>query len=125
MILTMRCKNCDYFDADLSKCIFKGSEQKPDDGDKCSFFSVYGTMVKNDGSQGSNDSVNHPDHYTHGGMECIDEMVEVFGRYAVMNFCLCNVWKYRKRAMYKNGEEDMKKADWYMKKYVELKGEEK
>ena len=70
------------------------------------------------------DVVNHPSHYCQdGSMECIDEMVAVFGKEAVMNFCLLNVWKYRKRAVFKNGEEDLKKSDWYMKKYLELKGE--
>lgn len=53
-----------------------------------------------------NDSVNHPSHYCQeGSMECIDEMIVVFGKGAVMNFCLLNVWKYRKRAVFKNGEE--------------------
>ena len=69
----------------------------------------------------ANDIINHPSHYTHGGMECIDEMEMIFGRQAVMNFCLCNAWKYRKRAIYKNGEEDMQKSDWYIAKYQELK----
>ena len=69
------------------------------------------------------DSVNHPSHYCQeASVECIDEMVAVFGREAVMNFCLLNVWKYRKRAIFKNGEEDLKKSDWYMNKFVELKG---
>lgn len=78
-----------------------------------------------DGDKVENDSVNHPSHYCQdGSMECIDEMVEVFGARAVMNFCLCNIWKYRKRAMFKNGAEDMKKSDWYMKKFVELKERE-
>jgi hypothetical protein len=67
-----------------------------------------------------NDSVNHPSHYCNGGMECIDEMILVFGETTVADFCLCNVWKYRKRALHKNGEEDLKKADWYMNKYKEL-----
>lgn len=66
------------------------------------------------------DVVNHPSHYTHSGMECIDEMILIFGKEAVMHFCVCNAWKYRKRAIYKNGEEDMKKSDWYMNKYKEL-----
>ena len=66
------------------------------------------------------DVVNHPNHYTYGGMECIDEMILVFGKAAVKHFCLCNVWKYRKRALYKNKEEDLAKADWYMNKYKEL-----
>lgn len=71
----------------------------------------------------SEDVVNHPSHYCQdGGMECIDEMIAIFGKTAVKHFCLLNVWKYRKRAVFKNGVEDMKKADWYMKKYVELGG---
>lgn len=67
-----------------------------------------------------NDIVNHPSHYCHGGMECIDEMVMLFGKETVKHFCLCNAWKYRKRAMFKNGQEDMDKSDWYINKYREL-----
>lgn len=68
-----------------------------------------------------NDIINHPSHYCRdGGMESIDEMVLVFGKEAVKNFCLCNVWKYRYRSSTKNGEEDLKKSDWYMRKYSEL-----
>ena len=70
-----------------------------------------------------NDNVNSPAHYCQGSMECIDEMVVVFGKEAVKNFCLLNVWKYRKRALFKNGEEDIKKSDWYMTKYRELQEE--
>lgn len=66
-------------------------------------------------------TVDHPSHYqSEHGMECIDEMVLVFGKEAVKNFCLCNVWKYRYRAADKNGQEDMEKAHWYMAKYKEL-----
>lgn len=73
------------------------------------------------------DMVNHPPHYERdGAMECIDEMVLVFGVDATMTFCKLNAWKYRYRAMDKNGIEDIKKSDWYLKKYKELKerGEE-
>ena len=66
-------------------------------------------------------NVDHPSHYNReGSMECIDEMVMVFGEEVVANFCLCNVWKYRYRAADKNGIEDLKKSDWYMNKYKEL-----
>ena len=69
------------------------------------------------------DVVNHPSHYNRGdSMECIEEMIAVFGVEAVKNFCLLNVWKYRYRAGDKNGQEDLKKSDWYMKKFVELTG---
>ena len=50
------------------------------------------------------DTVNHPEHYESGSYECIDEMVAVFGMSVVANFCLCNVWKYRYRALNKNGK---------------------
>lgn len=70
-----------------------------------------------------NDTVSHPAHYTNGGMECIDEMILIFGKEAVKHFCLCNAWKYRRRALYKNGEEDMQKSHWYLEKYKELGGD--
>ncbi len=69
------------------------------------------------------DVVNHPDHYTNGGMECIDEMILIFGKDVVKHFCLCNAWKYRRRALYKNGEEDIQKSHWYINKYKELDGD--
>ena len=69
------------------------------------------------------DKVNHPNHYTNGGMECIDEMILVFGKQFTAYFCLGNVWKYRYRALSKNGQEDIDKANWYMKKYKEIMDE--
>lgn len=74
-------------------------------------------------NQITDDTVNHPSHYTNGGMECIDEMILVFGKEAVANFCVCNAWKYRRRALYKNGEEDIQKSHWYLNKYKELMDE--
>lgn len=67
--------------------------------------------------------INHPKHYSiDGGMECIDEMIIVFGKEAVMNFCLLNVWKYRYRAPFKGcSKDDLKKSNWYLMKYKELK----
>lgn len=67
------------------------------------------------------DMVNHPAHYNRdGAMECIDEMITVFGKDIVACFCLCNVWKYRYRASDKGHEEDLSKSDYYMAKYKEL-----
>lgn len=67
------------------------------------------------------DVINHPSHYNRdGAMESIEEMELIFGKEAVKHFCLCNVWKYRYRAADKNGAEDLKKSDWYMRKYKEL-----
>lgn len=66
------------------------------------------------------DVVNEPPHYKQGNMETIDEMVLIFGKETVAHFCLCNAWKYRARALYKNKEEDMLKSHWYINKYKEL-----
>lgn len=66
------------------------------------------------------DIINHPNHYTNGGMECIDEMLLIFGEETVAHFCLCNAWKYRYRALTKNGQEDINKSHWYINKYKEL-----
>ena len=67
------------------------------------------------------DMVNHPQHYNRdGAMECMDEMITVFGKDIVACFCLCNTWKYRCRASNKGHEEDLSKSDYYMDKYKEL-----
>lgn len=68
--------------------------------------------------------VNHPAHYKRdGAMECIDEMLLLFGKEEVMSFCKLNAWKYRYRAMYKNGQEDINKSDYYIRMYKDLKNE--
>lgn len=67
------------------------------------------------------DMINHPKHYCReDAIECLDEMRLVFGDDIVAAFCLCNVWKYRYRAASKGQEEDLKKSDFYMRKYEEL-----
>ena len=66
------------------------------------------------------DPVNHPAHYETGKYQCIDVMQEVFGREAVKNFCICNAFKYLWRSDRKNGREDIEKASWYLKRYLEL-----
>lgn len=66
------------------------------------------------------DNVNHPSHYCIGQFECIDVMIETQGIKATMNFCMCNAFKYLYRHNEKNGLEDVRKADWYLCKYLEL-----
>lgn len=66
------------------------------------------------------DNVNHPDHYKTGKYECLDVMMETQGKDAVLNFCLCNAFKYLYRNKNKNGLEDIEKAIWYLNEYVKL-----
>lgn len=128
MALEEMCRTRGSCDSTFDNCICPLCDA---DADDCDFDFMDGEQVHEcyakafpepieEPTEQVNDIVNHPSHYTHGGMECIDEMITLFGKQVVMHFCLCNAWKYRKRCMYKNGEEDMKKSDWYIAKYKEL-----
>ena len=66
------------------------------------------------------DMVNHPPHYDSGKFECIDVMLETQGLEMTLGFCICNAFKYLYRHRNKNGLEDVKKALWYILKYIEL-----
>lgn len=66
--------------------------------------------------------VNHPAHYNDGQIECIDAMIDAFGNREVMSFCKINAFKYIWRAEHKGGVKDIKKAAWYLNKYIELAG---
>ena len=69
----------------------------------------------------NNDIVNHPAHYTTGDIECIDAMVASQGKTAVMDYCVCNAFKYIWRHKHKSSEiVDIEKAIWYLHKYLEL-----
>ena len=68
----------------------------------------------------AHDAVEHPAHYETGKFECIDVMLETQGVEAVKDFCVCNAFKYLYRHGRKNGAEDIKKAIWYLNKWVEL-----
>lgn len=70
---------------------------------------------------GENDVVNHPSHYTQGGIECIDAMKAAFGADELAVYCKIAAFKYVWRCDHKNGLEDIKKAIWYLNKYLELK----
>ena len=63
----------------------------------------------------------NPDHYKNNtSIECIDAMVAAYGKEDVMAFCKCNAFKYIWRFKDKNNIEDIKKAQWYQNKYIEL-----
>ena len=57
----------------------------------------------------------NPDHYKKEcSLECIESMELIFGEKAVLDFCICNAWKYIWRWKNKNGIEDLHKAKWYI-----------
>lgn len=68
------------------------------------------------------DNINHPSHYETGRFECFDVMVEAIGVEETKGFCLCNAFKYiyRCKIKHETPTEDIKKAIWYLNKFVEL-----
>ena len=68
------------------------------------------------------DVVNHPSHYTNGKVECIDVIESAtVGKTGIEAVCVANVIKYLWRYEDKNGLEDIKKAQWYLNKLIEVK----
>jgi hypothetical protein len=59
-----------------------------------------------------NDAIN-PNHYKQGNIEVIDFILD-----QKMNYVEGNVIKYVSRYKFKNGLEDLKKAQWYLNKLM-------
>ena len=67
------------------------------------------------------DNVNYPSHYQGSKYECIDVMLDVFGKEKVSAFCELNAFKYQWRANSKGTDiQDKQKAIWYNQEYIEL-----
>ncbi len=71
--------------------------------------------------ENSKDMVNYPSHYADScSMECFDAMKMAFGIDNMIAHCKITAFKYLWRHKYKNGEEDVKKALWYIDRANEL-----
>ena len=64
------------------------------------------------------DKIN-PEYYTQGSIQCIDYIIS-----KKLNFLEGNVVKYITRNKDKGGLEDLKKAQWYLNRLIELKTKE-
>ena len=65
------------------------------------------------------DMVNHPSHYTQGGIECIDALkAATVSKTGIEAVCTANAIKYLWRYEEKNGIEDVKKARWYINRLI-------
>ena len=64
------------------------------------------------------DNVEHPSHYNQDGIECIEAIKASLGT-GFPDYCKGNVMKYLWRYKYKNGLEDLKKAQVYLNWMVE------
>lgn len=67
------------------------------------------------------DIVNRPNHYKHGDIEVIDYISAVTSSIedGYEGYLVGNILKYVSRYMKKNGVEDLKKAEYYLKDLIE------
>ena len=66
------------------------------------------------------DNVNNPSHYGNGQIECIDYLEDFMTTEEFIGYLRGNIGKYLHRWRYKNGLEDLHKAEWYLKKLIEV-----
>ena len=72
---------------------------------------------------GGIDLVNSPPHYNQAGIECVDAIAAATDdgfQYYLQGNIIKYLWRYR----YKNGIQDLEKAQWYLNKLIETLEEE-
>lgn len=114
MEMEKKCSNCKHYATNprvCAQCV-------------CSSSSDTGYKIEPSEWEAIEDAVNHPKHYETGKFECIDVMIEAIGKDEAKGFCLCNAFKYIYRCTKKHDSpvEDVKKAVWYLEKFLELEG---
>ena len=66
------------------------------------------------------DAVNHPSHYTDGGIECIEAIESALTSEEYRGYLKGNIQKYVWRERHKGGTESLKKARWYLDRLIQL-----
>ena len=64
------------------------------------------------------EKVNHPAHYNASGIECIDAIEAALTPEEFRGFIKANALKYIWREKHKGGDEDLKKAAWYLNRLI-------
>ena len=102
------CKACEY---DYPECEMSSSEILTDSNHVIKECDCYEerTIIK--------DSVNHPTHYNQGNRETLDTIKDVLGE-GFDYYIAGNIIKYVGRYKFKNGVEDLKKAEFYLKRLI-------
>lgn len=118
MVITLD-KFCDNQE-DCSCCLLEkfsdacNFNRWPDDKLAIAYDHVYKNMDEN-----VPDMVNHPQHYTQGGIECIDALkAATVGKRGIEAVCVANIIKYCWRYEEKNGIEDVRKAKFYIERLL-------
>ena len=86
---------------------------------KCEEYDEIPLNAKETPSKPKDDLVNHPSHYTQGGVECIEAIRSALGEDGFQASCVANVIKYVWRYKKKNGLQDLAKAQVYLSWLIE------
>lgn len=65
------------------------------------------------------DNVNQPSHYKTGGIETLDYIKAKLSPDEWKGYLTGNIFKYISRYPHKNGKEDLKKAEFYLKRLID------
>ena len=79
-----------------------------------------GTVYKPKDYNKQYNNVNSPAHYNQGQTECIDAIEAMLSEEEYIGYLRGNSMKYRWRFRYKNGLEDLSKAQWYENRLVKF-----
>lgn len=74
-------------------------------------------------SSATEDEVDHPAHYTQGGIECIDAIRAALTPEEFRGYCKGSVLAYVWRERWKGGDQSLLKSVWYLNKAVEVSGD--
>ncbi|WFD61258.1 nucleotide kinase [Acinetobacter phage XC1] len=80
--------------------------------------------IVNEEMKSLDEKVNQPSHYANFSIECIDAMQSMLSREEFVGYLRGNIFKYQWRYKLKNGVEDLKKAQWYQNKLIEVEENE-
>ena len=119
-----KCGDCKHYDARDAYCgakhesrFFRGNSAACDDYEERQAEKKQENVAAEIFKAQNHDAVNHPSHYTAGGIECIDCIKAALGE-NFMGFLIGNVIKYTYRYKDKNGAEYLKKARWYLDRAI-------
>jgi hypothetical protein len=76
--------------------------------------------VKEEPAVLSQDTVNHPSHYTDGEIECIEAIEASLTADEYRGYLKGNIQKYVWRERLKGGTESLRKAQWYIERLIRL-----
>ena len=128
-------KYCDGFNLCGNGCRFrkpygdcKWNENSDESTEDCYWFLVNEGLIgkpeqpeinfvkveHNDEVEPTNNAVQHPSHYTQGGIECIDAIRASMTADGFCDYCKGNIIKYIWRWRDKGGIEDLRKASVYL-----------